>query len=210
MFRNPVYDLIIVVPALLIAALLGFLVMTSAARAAETDLPATTATSTPGGRAIIASTSGNTLPDLNQKVIVVTQAEAKVNDAWDTAAITALSVRSAGELEAYARQTLREDPYIESITLSGRGIVVAYQKNGRLLGLVPVAVPTKAVVRTDGNVSFSEPWYGAVTLAERDHMKTALEVRVHALLTSEGYLASMQLAPVTQAEILDIIRELVG
>ena len=203
MFRNPVYDMVVVVPALLIAGLLGLFVMTGAAHAAE--LPVT-ATST-GARAIIASTSGTTLPDRSQKVVVVTRGDLIVGS---TTPASPIAIHTADELAAYAKQALLDDPYIGTVSLSSQEIAVTYRKEGKLLGLLPVAVPTTARVRTDGSVSFDEPWYGAVTLAEQDRMKTALEVRVHALLTSEGYLSSMSLAPATQAEILDIIRELLA
>jgi hypothetical protein len=209
MFRNPVYDLIVIVPALLIAGLLGFFIMTSAAHAQTVDpLPVAQATTT-GMAAVTASTSGNTLPDSTQKILIVTRTN---TDTPPTPAAPAspLGVRTSADLLAYARAALVQDPYIESITLSGRSIVVAYERQGRLLGILPLAVPTTATVRTDGSVSFTAPWYGSVTVADRDRMKSALEVRVHALLTSEGYLASMSLAPSTQAEILDIIRELLA
>lgn len=203
MFRNPVYDMVVVVPALLIAGLLGLFVMTGAAHAAELPTSATTT----GARAITASTSGTTLPDLTQKVVVVTRDDLIVGSSTP---VSPVAIHTLGELTAYAKQTLVDDPYIGTVSLSSHEIAVTYRKQGRLLGLLPVAVPTTARVRTDGSVSFDEPWYGAVTLAEKDRMKTALEVRVHALLTSEGYLASMSLAPATQAEILDIIQELLA
>lgn len=203
MFRNPVYDMFVVVPALLIAGLLGLLVMTSPAHAAE--LPVATTT---GTRAVTASTSGNTLPDPSQKTIVVTRDSLLLGTS--TAPSSALAIHSTNELLAYAKGVLAEDSYIGSISLSGSEIIVNYRRQGRFLGLVPLAVPTTARVRTDGSVSFTEPWYGVVTIEERDSMRTALEVRVHALLTSEGYLSSMSLAPATQAEILDIIQELLG
>jgi hypothetical protein len=205
MFRNPVYDLMVVVPALLIAGLLSFFVMSSTTHA---QAPSETATTT-GTAAVTASTSGTTFPDLAQKVIVVTRASAARATASGDA-LTALSIHSSDELEAYAQAMLKSDRYLESIALSSRGISVSYRSYGRLLGVMPLNVPMRATVRTDGSVAFSEPWYGTLTLKEKDHMKSALEVRVHTLLTSEGYLASMSLAPATQAEILDIIRELIG
>ncbi|MDB5194913.1 MAG: hypothetical protein JWO84_97 [Parcubacteria group bacterium] len=207
MFRNPVYDLMVVVPALLISGLIGFFIMTGSAHAQVPQAQA--ATSTPAGSpAQTASTSGNTMPDPAQKELIVTRSPSVVGNM--NVPSSALAVHSSGELEAYARGALAQDAYISSITLSGHGVVVAYRKQGRLLGLVPVALPTTATVHTDGSITFTAPWYGAVTLAERDRMQSALEVRVHALLTSEGYLASMSLAPATQAEIIDIIRELLA
>jgi hypothetical protein len=210
MFRNPVYDLIVVIPALLISGLFAFFIMTSSARAQELDaIPAAATTTNTGAPAVTASTSGNTLPDRLQTVLMVSRADLPAS-AGDDATLTPLAIHSSTELHAYARTTLRNDLYIESLTLSGREVTVAYRTHGWLLGLVPVVVPTRAAVRTDGSVIFTAPWYGAVTLAQKDLMKTALEVRVHALLTSEGYLESMSLAPATQAEIIDIIRELLA
>lgn len=213
MFRNPVFDLMVVVPALLISGLVGFFIMTTAAHAQELDVIPSSSTSatttTTGAPAVTASTSGTTFPDSTQKVLSVTRANLGVDPGSD-ATITPLSVRTSSDLLAYARMSLRSDPYMASLTLSGKGVVVSYRKHGRILGLVPVAVPTTATVHTDGTVTFSEPWYGAITIAQIDHMKTALEVRVHALLTSEGYLESMSLAPATQAEIVEIIKELVA
>ncbi len=213
MFRNPVYDLMVVVPALLISGLVGFFIMTASARAQELYvIPApvsstTVATTTAGSPAITASTSGTTMPDGAQKVLSVTR-----SNLGSTASATTspLSVRTSSDLLAYARSVLAQDPFIESLTLSGRGVVVSYRKHGRLLGVLPLAVPTTATVRTDGTVTFSQPWYGMITIAQMDRMKSALEVRTHALLTSEGYLSSMSLAPATQAEIVDIIKELVA
>lgn len=206
MFRNPVHDMFIVVPALLIAGLLGLFIMSGTAHAAETAA-STTATST-GQKAVTASTSGTTLPDLSEKVMLVTRAD--LLGQGTTTPLYPVAIHSSGELLAYAKQVLAQDRYIASISLSGSEIVVNYRGQGKLLGLMSVAVPTTAHVYTDGRVSFDEPWYGTLTVSERDHMKTALEVRVHALLTTEGYLSSMSLAPATQAEILDIIRELVA
>jgi hypothetical protein len=203
MFKNPVYDMMVVVPALLIAGLIAFFVMTGAAHAQE---PLATST---GSRAETASTSGTTLPDRSEKKIVVTRAQLETV-ATSTPIASALIIHTNKELLQYARQVLADDPYIASITLSAEEIVVTYRKEGRLLGVLPVSIPRTAHVHTDGTVSFDEPWYGTVTIGERDYMKTALEVRVHALLTTEGYLSSMSLAPATQAEILDIIRELIA
>jgi hypothetical protein len=207
MFRNPVYDLMVVVPALLIAGLLSLFVMTRTAHATEAgELPATAATGTP---ALTASTSGTTLPDPTQRVLVVTRASLLATTT-PKKHLSPLAVHTSKELLTYARQTIAEDPAIDSITLSGKGIEVAYRAERNVLGLVALAVPTRALVESDGDVRFDEPWYGRLALGERDRMKSALEVRVHTLLNSEGYLSSMQLAPATQAEILDIIRELLG
>lgn len=210
MFRNPVYDMIVVIPALLIAGLIGFFVMSTPAHAETlpaSTLATSTATST-GSVAITASTSGTTLPDPTQKVLVITRAV--VPGASISTSTPAVAIHSSAQLSAYARGILSEDPYMQSITLSAFEISVSYRKSGRLLGLLPVTLPTRVTVRNDGSVSFTAPWYSVVTLEERDRMRTGLEVRVHSLLTSEGYLASMSLAPATQAEILDIIRELLG
>lgn len=206
MFRNPVYDLMVVVPALLIAGLLGLFVMSGTAHAAPLPAadPVVAATGTP---AVTASTSGTTLPDPEQKVLVVSRGSLGVIDETSIAPTT---IHTSAELLTYAKQTLSKDRYIESLTLSGKGIMVSYRTQGRLLGLLPLSVPTHATVRADGSIHFSAPWYGTLTLSEKDRMKTALEVRVRTLLNSEGYLPSMQLAPATQAEILDIVRELVG
>jgi hypothetical protein len=200
MFRNPVYDLMVVVPALLITGLIAFFIMTTSVRAAE--LPAALASSTP------VSISSSTLPDPSETVLLVTRAE--LTTAPQTASRNAKSVRTTSDLLVFAKQTLASDPYIAAIRLSNGDITVTYRRQGLVLGLVPIAVPKTATVHTDGSVTFVEPWYGSLTMEARDHMQTALEVRVHSLLTSEDYLPSMRLAPVTQAEILDIIRELVG
>ncbi len=194
MFRNPVYDLFVVLPALLIAGLVGFFVMTSAAHAAE---PAATSSGHLQAEGAEAST------------LIVTREG--MEEATSTAVTyTARAITSADQLLAYANTVLAKDPYIAMVALSGSGIAVSYRRQGRFLGLLPVDLPTTARVRSDGSVQFEEPWYGAVTLAEKDRMKTALEVRAHALLTSEGYLSSMSLSPSTQAELLDLIRELLA
>jgi hypothetical protein len=178
MFRNPVYDMFVVVPALLIAGLLSFFIMTSPAHAQE------------DGSILISRAQ------LPSEIATTT---------IDTALVT-----TTDDLRAYAVATVREDRYIASLRLSGDAITVRYHKPGHLLGVLPLAVPTTATVRANGSVSFTEPWYGAVTFAERDRMKSALEVRTHALLTGEGYLPSMSLSAHTQAEVLAIIRELLA
>ncbi len=202
MFRNPVFDLIIVVPALMIAGLLSLFIMTRVASAQALPDSATTTS------AVTASTSGTTLPDATQKTVVVRRSGELATTTTNLP--PASSIRTVKELETYARLTLIQDSALESITLSSQGISVEYRKQGRLLGLVTLSVPRRASVASTGSVQFTEPWYGKVTLVERDRMKTALEVRVRTLLSSEGYLASMALAPATQAEILAIIRELIG
>ncbi len=212
MFRNPVYDFMIVVPALLVIGGIGFFLLANSAHAQELDVVPTGAVTpgTPAGSpAVIASTSGNTLPDSTQKILVVNRTPDN-SKASSESTTTALSVQTSKDLLVYARSALASDPYIESLTLSGHSVVVTYHKQGRLIGLLPLAVPTTATVHTDGTVQFVEPWYGTITLMQVDHMKSALEVRMHALLTSEGYLPSMSLAPATQAEIVEIIRELVA
>lgn len=199
MFRNPVYDMIVVVPALLIAGLISLFIMTSPARAEDTGAAEPVPVYTGMGR--------TTFPDLAQRTITVDRHSLSKNAT--TTERTALSINASDALEAYAVSTILTDHKIQAISLSGDEITVTYRQNGKLLGVLPIALPRTATVHNDGSVSLGLPIYGALTL-ERDRMQTALEVRARTLLNSEGYLASTPLSPSTQAELLDIIRELIG
>jgi hypothetical protein len=206
--------MLVIVPALLAAGFLSFFVMSSPAHAAELAASSvlatsTTATSTSPG-AVTASTSGSTLPDPSQKTIHITRTDVLTSTEGISSSTPAVAIHTSTQLAAYALLTLQGDPYMNSISLSGESITVSYRRNGRLLGLVPIALPSQVTVYTDGSVTFSEPWYSFATVEDKDRMRTGLEVRVHSLLTSEGYLASMSLAPATQAEILDIIHDLLA
>lgn len=191
MFRNPVYDFVVLVPAFLIAGLFSFFIITPATHAADERV----------------STGASTLPDPDQRPTVLTRASLGEQATTSEAVATP---RTADQLIAFAQYLLATDNRIEAIGLSPEEIQVSYRVEKRLLGVMTVAVPMVARVESDGQVTFSEPWYGPVTVSEVDRMRTALEVRVRSLLSSEGYIASTRLSPMTQGEILSIIHQLVG
>ncbi|MDB5189090.1 MAG: hypothetical protein JWL82_47 [Parcubacteria group bacterium] len=209
----------VLVPALLIAAVLTLTIMgssvhaqeivTSSAVPASVSAPANTTATSTGSRATIASTSGTTLPDSAGKVLSITRTAVTTTPS-DVPELSPVGIHTSDELYSYAKTLMQKNASIETITLSGTEVSVRYHRNARLLGILPVSVPGTVSVRTDGSVSFSNPWYRMLTIAERDYLTTALEVRVHSLLTSEGYLASMHLAPSTQAELLATITELLS
>ncbi len=143
MFRNPVYDLLIIVPALCGAALLIFFITTHAVEAHDSSGPSHPA-----------------------------------------------------------------DKEVTTVVGASTSLQVAYTEPGRLLGFFPVVLTDGVKIESDGSVTIMAPWYRLLSVTEQDHLRTALEVRIHALLTSEGYLDSMPLSPQTQSEIVGIIREL--
>lgn len=191
MFRNPVYDLMVLLPAFLAAGLVSFFIVSPDVRAQEGVVTTYTGTST--------------LPDPHQRRVTLTR---DTVDAHATSSSVLGRVVTSTELVAYAERVLLLNEAVSAITLSSKGIRVDYSVDKKLLGMLPLTLPAAVQIESNGNVIFREPWYGGMTTGTHEYLKSALEVRTHTLLTSEGYSSSTLLSPMTQAELLDLVEEL--
>ncbi len=192
MFRNPVYDLVVLVPVFLLAGLVSFFMVAPGTHAEEKE-------------SFIVGTS--TFPDPAQQRVVLSQME---HHEVATGTLTLADVRTSSDLVEYAQGVIDANDTITSVALTPMGIQVRYTAQKKLLGVMPLMVPATVHIGSDGSVIFNEPWYAAVSIREADYLHSALEVRVRTLLTSEGYSASTRLSPMTQAELLALIQELLG
>ena len=192
MFRNPVYDLVVLVPAFLLAGLVSFFMVAPGAQAQEKE-------------SFIVGTS--TFPDPTQQRVVLVHAE---HNELATGTPPFAGVRTSSDLVAYAQGVIDANDTITSVALTPMGIQVRYTAQKKLLGVMPLMVPATVLIGSDGSVIFNEPWYAAVSIREADYLHSALEVRARTLLTSEGYSASTRLSPMTQAELLALMQELLG
>ncbi len=163
----------------------------------QTNTGANTTTNTSG------SDDTETSGSVEGSGITITRATASDNSGVSISVPT--MVETSSDLSAYASTVVNTDANVESAELSEEEVSVLYKQRARLFGFIPVFVPVKATVESNGDVSVKYPWYGfLVSKKERatleSQLSTAVTANANASLESGAELSSK-----TQAWILDRI-----
>jgi hypothetical protein len=114
------------------------------------------------------------------------------------------SVVTSSDLDAYARAVIRSDDNISKVGASADEVSVWYKEHGKFLGLIPVAVTTRATIHADGTVSIDRPWYDFLTVSQNDDkIKADIEATAGTIARAEG---QAEFSTNTQARLVNALR----
>lgn len=94
----------------------------------------------------------------------------------------AAAVNNAAEMRSYISAEMNEDANLESVEVADDAVEVTYKQKARLFTLIPVTVKATAIVRTDGDVKVSYPWYSFLMSTDKAELETKIQKRVSGLV----------------------------
>lgn len=119
--------------------------------------------------------------------------------------ISASSVSTESDVEAYAASTLRTNDALESVDVTGENVSVSFKEQVRLFGFIPMDMTSRIEVASDGTVRIERPWYSFLTAGASTEVTSAIEANVRNAIETEGGLTAR-----AQARILNEVSLALG
>lgn len=101
--------------------------------------------------------------------------------AEDGTSMTAADVSTDEDLRVYAAAALQQDSHIEGVRASSDGVSVTYRVPARFLGFIPGSLAAQARVAGNGTVSIDYPWYRIFFALDDTDAEARLAAEVEAL-----------------------------
>ena len=136
----------------------------------------------------------------------LTRSDASVTSS-SGATVSASSVNTESDLEAYAASTLRANDSIDGVDVASDRLSLSFKEDARLFGFIPHTVTSRVEVSGDGSVRVMRPWYSFLVAGLSVDTKTTIESRVKSAMNEE---ASGSFSSRSQARVIAEIASALG